>query len=85
MEEMEKKHKLNIERSMQENNYRVKELNRDWESRSRALEERLRTMDYEKDGLEDELKRLGEKSVDLKIRHEEELRELSRRVEEEEY
>jgi len=41
-------------------------------------------MNIEKGKIEDEVKRLYEKSVDLKIRHEDELRDLARRVEEEE-
>jgi predicted nuclease with TOPRIM domain len=59
----------------------VKEINRDWESRCRALEERTKIFDIEKSKLEDELKRVTERQVDIKIRHEEELRELTRRVE----
>lgn len=45
---MEKKHKLTAERLLQENNYRVKEMNRDWEARCRALDERAKAMEIEK-------------------------------------
>lgn len=85
IEEMEKKHRSNAEHILYENNYRVKELVRDWENRCRGLEERSRNLELENGDLETELKRIGERSVDMKIRQEEELRELAHRVEDEEY
>ncbi|KRX05085.1 hypothetical protein PPERSA_06719 [Pseudocohnilembus persalinus] len=85
LEEMEKKHKLNCEKMLQENNYRVKELARDWEARCRAVEERIKAAEIEKNQQEEELRRIEEKSVDLTIRQEQELDDLTKRVQEEEY
>lgn len=46
---MEKKHRMNCERMLTENNYRIKELARDWEARCRNLEERIKAAELEKE------------------------------------
>lgn len=56
---MEKKHKITLEKLNQDNNYRAKELNRDWESRVRSLEERIRMMEMEGRELESELQKVN--------------------------
>lgn len=76
---------MTLEKIQQDGNFRAKELNRDWESRLRALEERVRAMDMEGQQLEDELKKVDERNVDLKIRQDEELRDLTKKIEEDEY
>ena len=50
---MEKKHTANSEH----------ELVRDWENRCRALEERCRSLEMENSDLENELKRIRERSI----------------------
>ena len=62
IDEMEKKHRANSEHILYENNYRVKELVRDWENRCRTLEERARSLEMENNDLESDLKRIGERS-----------------------
>ncbi|EAR96924.1 hypothetical protein TTHERM_00194160 (macronuclear) [Tetrahymena thermophila SB210] len=83
--EMEKKHATNTDRILQENNFRVKEMARDWESRCRLLEERVRLVENEGIELETELKKISDKKIEMQIKQEEELRDLASRVEEEEY
>lgn len=61
------------------------EMARDWESRCRLLEERVRLVENEGIELEVELKKISEKKVEVQIKQEEELRDLASRVEEEEY
>lgn len=85
LSELEKQHKTNIDRLINENNYRVKEIVRDWEQRCRALEDRSRLLDLETHDLEQELTKISERSADLAIRQGEEVRELARRIEEEEF
>lgn len=85
IEEMEKKHKQNIDKAILENNQRIKEQTRDWEIRCKTLEERIKVMDQERLALEDELKRVQEKSVDIKIKQDEDIKDLAKRVEEDEY
>lgn len=83
--ELEKKHQGNVERILSENNFRVRELVRDWENRIQAVSERSRMLDQENKGLEDEFRSLSERFVQLQITYDQELRDLGRRVEEEEY
>lgn len=63
--EMEKKHAANTDRIVAENQFRVKEMVRDWESRCRLLEERVRIVETEGIELEIELKRVSENKIAL--------------------
>lgn len=54
--EMEKKHRSNLDRVLSENNFRVRELVRDWEGRCRGVEERGRVLEGENRILEEELR-----------------------------
>lgn len=83
--ELEKKHRTSLDKALSENNFRVRELVRDWEGRCRAVEERGRQLEAENRLLEEELRTLGERQVQLRINYDQELRDLGRRVEEEEY
>lgn len=42
LNELEKKHRSNLDRALNENNFRIRDLVRDWENRCRAIEERSR-------------------------------------------
>ena len=59
--ELEKKHRTNLDRALNENNFRVRDLVRDWENRCRAIEERARVLENENRLLDDELRALGER------------------------
>lgn len=59
--ELEKKHRSNLDRTLNENNFRVRELVRDWENRCRAIEERARVLENENRILEEELRQMGER------------------------
>jgi hypothetical protein len=39
---LEKKHRTNLDRALNENNFRARDLVRDWENRCRAVEDRSR-------------------------------------------
>ncbi|KAM3133019.1 hypothetical protein pb186bvf_014875 [Paramecium bursaria] len=85
LNELEKKHRANLDRTLNENNFRVRDLVRDWENRCRQVDERSRQLENENRLLEEELRQLQERQVQLKITYDQELRDLGRRVEEEEY
>lgn len=59
--ELEKKHRTNLDRVLNENNFRVRDLVRDWENRCRAVEERARVLENENRLLDEELRTLGER------------------------
>lgn len=59
--ELEKKHRTNLDKVLNENNFRVRDLVRDWENRCRAVEERGRILENENRLLEEELRTLGER------------------------
>lgn len=42
LNELEKKHRTNLDRALNENNFRARDLVRDWENRCRAVEDRSR-------------------------------------------
>ena len=84
MSELEKKHRANLERLSQENLFRLRELQRDWEQRCRILSERTKQLQSENDTLEQELRHLAESQAQQKIQTEQELRELGQRIEDEE-
>lgn len=67
--ELEKKHRTNLDRVLNENNFRVRDLTRDWENRCRAVDERARALENENRILEDELRQLGERQVQLRINY----------------
>lgn len=83
--ELDRKHKANADRVIQEHSLRVKDQSRDWEARFRSLDERMRVLDGQNEELQVELRRVHERSVDLKIRQEQQLRELAHRVEQQEF
>ena len=60
-------------------------MNRDWEARCRNVEDRARLLEQENGVLEDELRQLTERQALLRVTYDQELRDLGRRVEEEEY
>ena len=43
--ELEKKHRANLDRVLGENNFRVRDMNRDWEARCRNVEDRARLLE----------------------------------------
>ena len=47
---------MNVDRIINENNFRVRDLVRDWENRINAVKERSRMLEFENQGLEDEFK-----------------------------
>ena len=56
LSELEKKHRSALDRVLNENNFRIRDVCRDWESRCRTVEERARLLENENQILEDELR-----------------------------
>ncbi|CAK94313.1 unnamed protein product (macronuclear) [Paramecium tetraurelia] len=85
LNELEKKHRTNLDRALNENNFRARDLVRDWENRCRSVEDRSRQLEQENRILEEELRSLQERQIQLQLTYDQELRDLGRRIQEEEY